>query len=99
MGCTFGKDHVALLRTGKKKKSLGILLLLLGHSFCLEWVCLYLPKNVGVCVSSLFSGTGYPQPGVERAHVVIALRLLLTGILDRANAEIMVDDPECLYLI
>lgn len=54
----------------RKKKRLGILPPLLGPSFCLEWICLYLPKNIGVGVSNFVSATRYPQPRVERAHAV-----------------------------
>lgn len=68
-GLHIWQGSCCLLRTGKKKR-LGILPPLLGPSFCLEWICLYLPKNVGVGVSNLVSATRYPQPRVERAHAV-----------------------------
>lgn len=69
LGCTCARIMLPP-KDKRKKKRLGILPPLLGPSFCLEWICLYLPKNVGVGVSNLVSATRYPQPRVERAHAV-----------------------------
>lgn len=53
----------------------------------------------GICVLSCFNAISYSQSRLEKAQVVIPLGLLLTGLLNRANAEVSVDGLEGSYSV